>query len=453
MPSIVDRESLSDKLSPQECRILRFIALNGEGLGVNFPYLLRFYAESEGIEPDLLLSDRRLYMRLYMRLRRFLSRLENQGFIEFQKVDGLVWIKPTSAMVDLICAVNSKIQTGVKPNGGGKTAFSVRVFGHWARVEASKLLLSRKELSFEDWEELDGLLSDYVEDVGKRVIILARRDVFGEREFKFLRYRHRFLRRELKRKLRLYDRVWALASAKYSEGIFLTLTMDPKTYRNLYEASKRISKALNRFMSFLAKRLGFRPPYLAVFEPMDSGNPHIHLVVWGVRRIEDHYSLTRILVRQGFGMIHWEYGIKRNGSSWTWRNRRYKPRGAKGDVIGYLKKYLKKVFYGCSKPSEPKLEYSESLHRWIKRPQPSLADFKLAFYFASNKRFFTFSRCFNSPKSRYRSSGWVFVGSWNWLDVPDWILETANVRLEASPEGWRVIPLAQVYVPVLLPPI
>jgi hypothetical protein len=34
---------------------------------------------------------------------------------------------------------------------------------------------------------------------------------------------------------------------------------------------------------------------------------------------------------------------------------------------------------------------------------------------------------------------WVYIGSWYWLDVPNWILELANVTLAPSSEFvWRL---------------
>jgi len=258
---------------------------------------------------------------------------------------------------------------------------------------------------------------DYIDDVGSRVIVLynGRLD-----RFKFLRYTHRFLKHRLREKLRAYDRVWDNASKKHNVGVFLTLTMAPKTYPNLYEASRRISEALNRLLSFLARRLGRRPEYIAVFEPQNSGNPHLHVVIFGVGRIEDHFRLTPILVGHGFGFVHFEYKIIKKNGKWVWANPRFKPKACRTtDVQVYLRKYLSKTFNSIKKSSNS---------AW--KQKLDLSSFKLAFYFASNKRFFTCSRSLMVKLNHRSSSGyWVYIGSFYWLEVPDFILLYARVTL------------------------
>ncbi|MEM2405831.1 MAG: hypothetical protein QXR05_11925, partial [Candidatus Methanomethylicia archaeon] len=226
---------------------------------------------------------------------------------------------------------------------------------------------------------------------------------------------------ELLKKLEEYDSVFKNASERHNVGVFLTLTMNPEVYPNLYEASVRIYKALNRLMSFLTRRLGFRPDYIAVFEPQDSGNPHLHVIIFGVERIEDHYKLTKILVKHGFGYIHFEYKIRKVHGKWVWANRANKPENCKTiDVKDYLKKYLTKVFN----------TQFNGFTNW--KQEISVSEVKLAYYFASNKRFFTCSRLLMIEREAKVSYGWFFIGSWYWLDVPNWVLELANVTLASS---------------------
>ena len=376
--------------------------------------LLRLYCELNKISFEALLDNRTLYMKYYMKIRRFISSLEAKGLVELSKVDGYLWVKPK---VDLITVNIVKFKL---------VNFHGSRFKHPARFEASGLLMEKHELSEEDWETLDFLLSQYVDDVCRRVIVLKHVEMDS---FKFLRYRHRFLKRELERVLDYYDRVFDNASRNYGEGVFITLTMNPSSYSNLYQASRRIGEALNRFMSFLSKRYGRRLDYICVPEPMDSGNPHLHVIVFGISRIEDHYKLTNILAKQGFGYIHYEYGIhKDKNGNWVWRNRANKPRTKTMDVKAYLRKYLTKVFHRAL--SDSSRGHGQGL---------CLSDYKLAFYFASNKRFFTCSRALMVRREKFSCGLWVYVGSWHWLDVPDWILEMANVTLAPSTDYvWKL---------------
>ena len=39
-------------------------------------------------------------------------------------------------------------------------------------------------------------------------------------------------------------------------------------------------------MSFLSRRLGFRSLYINVPEPMDSNNPHLHVIVFSISNIQ-----------------------------------------------------------------------------------------------------------------------------------------------------------------------
>jgi len=392
-------------LRPNDIKLLKYLAENGVGLGVNLPVLLQAYAELEGLDPKEVRNNSKLYYKYYMRLRRFITRLKRNNLVDISKVDGLIWIKPR---VDLITFNAVKFKQSLN---------NVCGFKHPARFNACGVLMDRRCLEVEDWVYLDELLRDYVDDVRDRVVVLGRY-VGSELVVRFLRYRHRFLNSELRRRLRVFDLVFERASMIYNVGVFLTLTMNPNCYSNLYDACKRISEALNRLMSFLSRRLGRRPLYVAVLEPQDSGNPHLHVVMFGVGRVEDHFKLTRILVRHGFGYVHFEYKVMLSRGRWVWANSR--PGNCNViDVRIYLRKYLEKEF----------------------NVNDGRAFSKLGFYFASNKRFYTCSRSLLDRRGKKRG-GWFFIGSWHFLKVPDCILEYAGVILVYSEvKGWDVVVL------------
>jgi len=42
-------------------------------------------------------------------------------------------------------------------------------------------------------------------------------------------------------------------------------------------------------------------------------------------------------------------------------------------------------------------------------------------------------------REKFSCGLWVYVGSWHWLDAPDWILEFANVTLAPSTDYvWKL---------------
>jgi hypothetical protein len=59
----------------------------------------------------------------------------------------------------------------------------------------------------------------------------------------------------LKKQLREFDKAWANAS-RYGVGVFITMTMNPRSYSNLVEADEMMDRASNRFNSFMRRRHG-----------------------------------------------------------------------------------------------------------------------------------------------------------------------------------------------------
>jgi len=86
-------------------KIYKLLIKKAYGLGVNFPCLFEYYLDLVGAtvyEKDHAVQDRKEYMKHYMKLRRFILSLAKKGLVHLSKVDGLLWIKPTPALVDLI---------------------------------------------------------------------------------------------------------------------------------------------------------------------------------------------------------------------------------------------------------------------------------------------------------------------------------------------------------------
>jgi len=231
------------------------------------------------------------------------------------------------------------------------------------------------------------------------------------------------------------------------------LTMDPKRYSNLVDAMRRLSVAWNRFMSRLRKVYGFRPPYIRVLEFQNSGNPHLHVVLFGVSRIGDHYELTEYLRKIGFGEVHFEYKIiKVEKDKWVWAYPKSgKPSNATQlSVKDYLKKYIKKQFNYEGSEGFVSYETEESGERTEEKDR--LARFKVSAYFALNSRFYTASYSLLPPKviPKVRVVRWVFVSSFRLSEAPEWVVRLA-LESEAEFPVWfadrvaEMLSLAKVY--------
>ena len=383
-------------------RVLKYVVDNSKGLGVNLQVLTKFYlnnllhVKAENWDKE--------YRKAYMRLYRFFNALAKDNLVELRKADGLVWVKAKDdRAVDLIFYA-SKIQTR-------KTRRRINEY----RFTARRFVEHKKRLFESDWEFLNSLFEEYLEYTSSRVLVFLSPDS----EIVVKRYSHRFQRRYLRKVKHKFEVIFGNASIKYKVGVFLTLTMDPKRYSSLYDACRRVSVAWNRFMSYLRKLYSFRPSYVAVLEFQDSGNPHLHVVLFGIDRIMDHYKLTEYLKRIGFGEIHYEYQIVNNSGSWVWKNPRKSPKCTTNSVKDYLLKYIGKVFYGSygggSSTNSAAIDIS---------------DMKISMYFATDKRFFTHSRDLYKAVYYPREYGWRFLGSYDVYDPPDWLAPILDYEYE-----------------------
>jgi len=236
------------------------------------------------------------------------------------------------------------------------------------RIEAIKYCLTKKQLTNSDIEKLSEYYEFYLEWIDDRSIILKRtQDAPKELPpFIIVPYSTRF--NDKSRILDLidkYDQIFSTASQKYERAVFLTLTTDPKRHKSIYHSWKFFSKNFNRFMSWLRKKLGFRPPYIAVYEFTKSGLMHVHIILFGISYIAHKYTITEAWKRTGQGEINYVYALKNNRGKWEWVREKPKDIKTSQTAQDYLKKYLQKGLYD---------------------------EKELMFYWISNKRFFTYSR-------------------------------------------------------------
>lgn len=379
-------------------RLEAFIAkqLLQKPYGVFLPYLVKEAKQFSGSRTAL-----------YHRIRRILLSWEKKGLIQLSKVDGMVFARPLR--VDLISII-SKFQTNGKlQQRFCKTANLPRKL-HPLRREAVRFISEAAELDRQSWEYLFSLFADYLSDVNSKIIVLKHADVD---EYLLLRYNHRFRKHVLREIRRRYREVWSTLSAKCRVGVFLTLTVDPRRYSSLYEISREIPKAFNRFKSWVKKRLGRNPPHICVSEFQDKGRLHLHVVFFGVGRIADKFTeLTPELERIGFGKINYIYKIVRKGGRWVWAKE--KPKGARLSPQDYLEKYLTKPL---NLPDPDSFDVKEL----------GIDEMKVSMYWATGKRFFTYSRISSEVGvgSVVLSKVYVFVGVFYFWDIPGEVLDFA----------------------------
>jgi hypothetical protein len=311
-------------------------------------------------------------------------------------------------------------------------------------------------------------------DVSKaRVIVLEDED-----DYCTIPYKTRF--HSVDSILRNFNEVFDLASRSNREGVWLVITTNPAKFERMDYLSYRYEfmRSWNRALAWFRKKFK-RVSYIAVFEFTDSGLLHIHVIFFGLKRIEDAYKFMKRLEDWGFGRVHYMVSVvNENG---VWRPKvlsKYYHKIDNCDGAGlpkdfllasrmglknYLKKYLTKTLKAMEKinsilnSSSGTLDFitgvfqtvsksgisqsgAESTKNGVVRPATSTINiaaalWKLAFYWALRLRFFTYSRDLGVvSRKRIRLLRYRFVGVFSiehyvvyngyyhdWLENPDFL--------------------------------
>lgn len=381
--------------------------------GVNLPTLTGQYLRyDKHLDPDHKTRDR-----YYRRLYRTLEKLASHGLVDLKKgPDSLIWVAPNNRTFNLI---REKYFSNFKendPNSGNKTntEFSrdharadpgdlhsrPRAHIRPERYKALQHTRRTRTLEEEDLAEIHECYLDYRREIDSTVLLFKRKEELGslDGEVKTLPYSTRF--NSLPRKIeaeKKYKAVWNNAGIMHNKGVFLTLTTDPKRHRSVEEANKAFGPALNRFMTYIRKKvkgLGYgRLSHITAYEFQKNGLLHAHIVIFGIPYLEHYKRISYLWSRTGQGSIVYIYGLNKDGKGWYWR--RGKPRDAeKGQSCGdYLKKYLSK----------------------------NLQDDGQDLYWVFGKRFYTNSKTLEPDPSRpvsFYPGQWVYIGSCNREEVP-----------------------------------
>ena len=247
---------------------------------------------------------------------------------------------------------------------------------HHLFLFANKVVKKPSISGYEDaWgvrETVKALARGYVEDIANKTLVLLNHK---KKDIKFLRYLTRFDYDYGKRIARKWKRIG------YREGIFLTLTLDPKRFCSFAQAYSGMVEGWNKISTAIRKKFPQFKGYARVTELQESGNPHLHVLIFGVDFIaiewirklwEEHYQLGE------------QINVK-------------KIENDKG-AIRYLLKYLLKAFSGNTDDTIEKA-FSQKALLW-----------------AVNSRGWAVSGSLISLISQRliqtdSGSGWVFVGA------------------------------------------
>lgn len=361
-----------------------------EPAGVNLPSVLRKGAAHKD----------------YIKLSRFLTKLTTAGLLIETRPDGLrtftatkdllllsadlnktsrLDVKPESTKVGLISAI-AKLHAVVKP-------FTlVKKRRNWFWID-SQFLLNYKHITGNGWKILNNNFDTYKEEVEDKYLIYKKED---SDIYKAIPYNHRFLEQEIKKKIVEYNTVWNSAK-HYISAVHLTCTFDDS--RTLGEINADLCKKFNKLMRWIqCKTKKKKIPYLKVLEFQDNGKHHLHVILFGLRRIADKKTeISPYLEKIGFGKICFVYQlVNRNG----WRWSKHKPEEAKTyDPQSHFKKYLEKSLE----------EHSKTAAYWL-----------------FNKRFFSNSLSLlqhGATPEQAHSGGWVFIGCFKLAEIPDFVFQ------------------------------
>jgi len=213
----------------------------------------------------------------------------------------------------------------------------------------------------------------YKTEIDEKTIVLVNP---AEKKIIYLPYRTRFDKNYGKRIARKWGKIG------YIVGVFLTLTLNPRPFKSLHEAYEALMWGLNLFITAVRKEYPNFKGYARVVEFQENGNPHLHILIFGVDFIPEEW--IRKLWEEKY-QLGTQLKIKRIDNQ----------KGA----IRYLIKYLLKAFSGKNSEEAKK------------------ADKQKALLWALNSRGWAVSRSLVSLISdrpiQTKSSGfWVYLGAY-----------------------------------------
>jgi len=378
----------------------------------------------------------------YQRIRRFINRT---GWLRATTEQGFTQVEPTLEVFGLESAV-SKSQKRKTESGSGVTFDKLEETGATTETESNETTHSaypkdRVNRLREKFVRLDGYdghtdhredvfreLVQYRENTADKYTLLKRRIT---EEYLALPYRTRFNDRERAESSQSRFRT-ALhnASEDFRMATAVTLTPDPKRFESHVEATDAITKQVNNLNSYLKYQTGGFEA-VPVFDFQRNGLPHIHLVLFGVRIVEDESNnetgeptVSEAQIRE-----YWDSNAdmgkqvavqpaRRRNDEWLLHN---------DDKKVSLRHYLGKRIRELIELAE--LDESEL---WQKVESGDIELWRHALFWATGKQYVS---CSDSLKESDDGDGddlpyapaWEYVGTMKFDQIPEHVLDRTTV--------------------------
>ncbi|ACO54896.1 ORF1 [Halorubrum pleomorphic virus 1] len=307
----------------------------------------------------------------------FVSRfLERTGYAVLDSEAGLIEASPTSRAFHL--TLESKIPSEHTTNYA-KDRAEACAYGMWSLNDVENARLLAKDFT------------TYLESIHDRRLMLENVD---NPDMKLtMPYHTRFNddRRKAEQWAR-YNSAWEAADDKYSSGVMVTLTTDPKRYDSIGEMLDGLMDAWQNLHETLNQRYleGTRLDFIRALEFGGSeksnhiGLPHLHVCVFGVPYI-DHRWLKHYWSSKHAEIVHIHGMNKRGNDSWIMTSGTH----AGKSVAGYLGKYLSKTFERIADDPDELREHYQS---WSEGGDWANSElWKLALYWATGRQFWASS--------------------------------------------------------------
>ena len=132
---------------------------------------------------------------------------------------------------------------------------------------------------------LETITNEYISDVKEKQIVLENNEGFLILDY-YTRFNPKYLRNVIRKLKKAANK-----TANINGGVLLTLTIDPKRFTSLKSAYLTLRKCFNRFNTMVKYRLNQPVKFISVLETQKNGNPHLHVVYLGIKRLIDFYEL------------------------------------------------------------------------------------------------------------------------------------------------------------------
>lgn len=307
---------------------------------------------------------------------------------------------------------------------------------------------------------------EYLDDVDGRVIVLVAKGDFVYPKYIVRKYSTRFNdENRIKLMLFKFSYVFDYLLRKYKYGVFLTITLPPVIPLGLYGFI--LKYMIDQLRAWIVKKHKVKVKILRVNEFHNDGRLHVHLVIFGVKRICDKHELTvrldvwfvnallRLYKRYSIDYVN---GLIENYLDYCKRNPKYegpinhvtpiKVKEVDGklvylwrpppDALRFIEKGDRKVDGGGISPKGYLSKYLGKALRTIEKLKKGevINDvdlFRLSCYWLFNTRFFTYDYRLNKEifGSKVKPpSCYSFIGSFHIDDIPELIYEEVEEEIK-----------------------